>query len=444
MATKIPKKTCPKCGRCIKETFFYKRRNGERVDLCRDCLTMYVDNRKPSTFTWILKDLDVPYIESMWIDLANKAYQKDPANFGPLSVIGTYVRVMKMTPWQQYGYEQSDEATALRDHKNDIVDEYLNDEDRIAALKEKLDNGEISEAEFKTFTQANPPQKTNPVYSSSLLEDESEKIINGNEEKEEDEGIDASPPEPQEQVLELVTPPPDDSIDLGFEDIVNEDSIASELTKDDIKYLGLKWGTAYKPTEWVKLEEMYKKYESEYELNVDRAEVLQSVCKTKLKMDQSLDIGDFKTYKDLSAVYDQLRKSGKFTESQNVETQKREIDSIGELVAFVENKGGIIPRFEDPENEPQDKIDFLIKDMKNYVNNLVRNELGLGNLIESYVKKLKEQEIKTAEDLIQEGIDLSIDEGDGVTQEEAEEFQAFQMDEIEEESRRLVEAYGAL
>ena len=320
------------------------------------------------------------------------------------------------------------------------------DEEKEQKLLEQLEKGEISQAQYQTLSARysfdhNEMDKNPNVIASDPVANVAEST------EEEDlppvQAEDSTPLTPLgKNEAELDIGVVEDKKPEFLETIeINENDIISELTQEDMKYLALKWGMAYKPAEWVKLEEIYKKYESEYELNVDRAETLKSICKTKFKMDQAIDIDDIRSYKDLSAVYDQLRKSGKFTESQNVEQQKREIDSIGELVQFVENKGGIIPRFENPEEEPQDKIDFLINDMKNYVNNLVRNELGLGSLIESYVEKLRKQEVKSAEDLIKEGIKL--EEHDQVTQEEAEEFQEFQMSEIEDESRKLVEAFGS-
>ena len=222
---------------------------------------------------------------------------------------------------------------------------------------------------------------------------------------------------------------------------INEQDIQSDLTPDDIKYLSLKWGLLYKPSEWVKMEELYQKYAADYELSTDRQQVLKTICKTDLKMNQALDVGDTKTFKDLQAANDQLRKSAKFTDSQKQEEKKRDIDSIGELVAFVENHGGIIPMQDDPINMPQDKIDFIINDMKNYTDNLVKNELGLGDLIESYIKKLEENKTKSVEEIMAEG--FNSDEEDVLTQVEASEFQEFQMREREEEAKRLAEQYGS-
>ena len=112
------------------------------------------------------------------------------------------------------------------------------------------------------------------------------------------------------------------------------------------------------------------------------------------------------------------------------------IDSIGELVAFVEREGGAIPEFDDPIEYPQDKVDFTIRDMKNYVNRLVKEELGLGDLIESYIENLKKKKDNSVEEIMNSSFDSA---QDIVTEEEAKSFQDFLMEEIENESFRLAE-----
>lgn len=137
---------------------------------------------------------------------------------------------------------------------------------------------------------------------------------------------------------------------------------------------------------------MYSKYANEYELNVDREETLKQICKLALKMDQALDIGDASTYKSLQTSYDSLRRSAKFTEAQNKEDTSRYLDSIGELVRFCEKEGGAIEQIPYPDDYPQDDIDYAIKNMKSYYYDLVINELGLGNMIEAYIKRLEKSE----------------------------------------------------
>ena len=61
MATE--KLICSKCGRQRPETDFFKYKTGNRCDMCKDCLTQYIDNRDSSTFLRILEKFNVPYIE---------------------------------------------------------------------------------------------------------------------------------------------------------------------------------------------------------------------------------------------------------------------------------------------------------------------------------------------------------------------------------------------
>ena len=189
------------------------------------------------------------------------------------------------------------------------------------------------------------------------------------------------------------------------------------------------------------MEETYIKYANEYELNVDRELTLRQICKLELKMDQALDLGDASTYKSLQTAYDALRKSAKFTEAQNKENETRYLDSIGELVRFCELEGGIIPKMPPPDEYPEDKIDFCIKDMKQYNYNLVTKELGLGNLIESYIEKLEQQEKDKAasEELLNDHFILSAadEETVAVTDQEAEDFYQYLESELEEEARML-------
>lgn len=139
---------------------------------------------------------------------------------------------------------------------------------------------------------------------------------------------------------------------------------------------------------------MYQKYAEEYDLNSDREEVLKKMCKTSLKMDEALDSGDITAYKNLATVFDQLRKSGRFTEAQKKEEKRELLSTIGELAALCEQNGGIIealPQF-DPNQYPQDIIDFELKDLKAYTYHLAADELRLGDLIESYIAKLEKQD----------------------------------------------------
>lgn len=395
-------KTCSKCGRSLKASAeFFKMKTGERCDLCKDCLTQYIDNRNPETFMWILEMFDVPYIEKKWTQLTNERYKKNPGKFGPKSVIGLYLRAMNMLQYRDLTYADSDSI-------NNVGKNVTVDEDYEEQLKTRLENGEISQGQYNTLTKTNRDvQKEGYDVNGFLIPEE-----------------ESQPEEPQEQA-------PQYQIDPNY--------WTDQLDESDINYLMLKWGTMYTPEEWVKMETTYNKYSQEYDLNVDREEVLKKMCKTSLKMDECLDAGDVTAYKNLAAVFDQLRKSGKFTEAQNKEDRQQVLSSIGELVALCEQEGGIIhalPQY-DPDQYPQDKIDFTLKDLKAYTYSLVSNELGLGDLIESYIEKLEQAEGDSVD--INAGLVTSAEEAatEELTDEEAEEWQGFLENEVEAEAEML-------
>jgi len=73
-------------------------------------------------------------------------------------------------------------------------------------------------------------------------------------------------------------------------------------------------------------------------------DTLKLVCKTSLKANQLLDLGDVDGAQKMIKMYDSLMKSGKFTAAQNKTENGDYIDSVAELVAMCE-RDGFIPRY---------------------------------------------------------------------------------------------------
>ena len=412
-------KVCSKCGRSLKESEFFKMKTGNRCDLCKDCLCQYIDNRKPETFKWILEMFDVPYIEKKWTQITNERYKKNPSRFGPKSVLGIYLRTMNMTQYRDFHYSDSEslEANGGNAATTPVAETVIDDEFE-AKLLAQLEAGEISKTQYDTLTKKNADNYSSKVNADGFISTLANLPLNAELEEQQ------QPEPPQEQT-------PQFQFDLNY--------WTDQLDDKDISYLMLKWGTVYTPEQWIKMEQMYNKYAQEYDLNVDREEVLKKMCKTSLKMDEALDAGDVTGYKNLAAVFDQLRKSGKFTEAQNKDDKQQVLSSIGELVALCEQEGGIIPSLPqyDPDQYPQDKIDFTLRDLKSYTYSLVSNELGLGDLIESYIEKLEKSEEDSVD--LDAGLVTSAEEaaGEELTDDEAEEWQYFLENEIEAEGEML-------
>ena len=355
---------CERCGKSMDEANFYTYKDGTKTELCKKCLTAHIDNFDPDTYLWLLEKMDVPYIPEEWNVLRDRAYAKDPHKMNGMSVFGKYLSKMKLKQWKQYGWADTEKLRAQSEEraKNAMAVQKQYEEE----MKQKLENGEISEAQYKTLVstetqnaemQFKPPQSAIPQNN----------FYDENNFLSEDELIDP----------------------------------AAELTADDKVYLAMKWGRLYKPNEWVELEKKYNEMMNSFDIqDSDTTGTLILICKTYLKMNQAIDCGDMDGYQKLSRVYDSLRKSAKFTAAQNKEAKGNFVDSVGELVAMCE-KEGFIPRY--CTDIPQDKVDATLQDMNKYVYKLVTQDLGFGQQIEDALKKIQiQKEMEAAEDELED------------------------------------------
>ena len=343
-------KACQKCGKVMdEEAQFYLRKDGTRMDLCKKCLTMHIDNFNPETFLWILKDMDLPYIPEEWNVLRDRAFAKNP-NLNGMSVFGKYLSKMKLKQWKQYGWEDSEKLQALNAEKKKAVE--VEREKYEEHLKEQLESGEITESQYKTLVSTST-QNQEQLYAQPIVTDAIDNPFG--------DGSDFMPE--------------DDLVDLG-----------EELTEDDKMYLAMKWGRLYKPAEWVELEKTYKEMTESFDIqDADTINTLILICKTNLKMNQYLDSGDIEGFQKISKVSESLRKTAKFTAAQNKDDKDEYVDSVGELIAMCE-RDGFIPRY--VTDVPQDKVDATLKDMNDYVKKLVTQDLGFGQQIEDALKKI--------------------------------------------------------
>ena len=345
-------KTCQKCTKTLDaDTQFYQKRNGEKTDLCKKCLTMHIDNFEPETFLWILKDMDFPYIPEEWEVIRNKAFEKNP-NLTGMSVFGKYLSKMRIKQFKEYGWEDSEKLqTANAEKRKQAIAERERHE---AILKGQYESGEITEAEYKTLMSTETQNK---------------------------ERIATAPEMPQG----IDNPYGDGST---FMDDSAIKDLGADLTEEDKTFLLMKWGKYYQPWEWVELEKKYNEMMESFDIqDADTKNSLILICKTDLKMNQALDTSDIESYQKLSKVSNDLRKSAKFTAAQNKEQNNDFVDSIGELVAYCEKNGGVIPKYEI--STPQDIVDIVIKDLKGYTKDLIYEDKSLAKQVEDYLKKIE-------------------------------------------------------
>lgn len=398
MATNTDTFFCDKCQRTMRGTEFYGSNNLEKypegkLHQCKKCLTMHVDNWDSSTYMWILEECDVPYIPEEWNKLLQK-YASEGKTITGTTIIGRYLAKMKLKQFRDYRFKDTEFLQQMADHK---VEETMKRQGYEAAeIAKVIEQSHISAPERPT-----PPPLTIPNSNNT------------------------------------------DSVSLGTEDYFAEQNseydidIAADLTDDDKRYLLLKWGRSYTPEEWVKLEQLYNEMMQSYDIqSAGHIDNLKLLCKTSLKSNQLLDIGDVDGAQKMLRMYDSLMKSGKFTAAQNKAESGEYVDSISELVAICE-KEGFIPRYYI--DQPGDRVDETIADLKGYTHSLVVDEMNLGNLIESAVKTMAREEAKEEDEDIEDEI-MSLEDVDQLKDEDFEEFNEFEEDE-EKASEEAMKEY---
>lgn len=370
------------------DTQFYTSKNIEKyppdgkMDICKKCLTMHVDNWDPETYKWILQEIDVPYIKEEWNGLLER-YGKDPKKVTGLTIIGRYLSKMKLKQWNKYTW-----------------------------------------ADTEALEKDSTEKKVLNMKAQGFTEDEIQEQL----------AIDRTPPKPKE--LEDVqasvgTPEYQDPEE-------EEDDFSDQLTEEDKLMLRLKWGRGYSWEERVRMEQLYKDMMSSYDIQgAGHKDTLIMVCKTSLKANQLIDAGDIDGFQKMQKAYDSLMKSGKFTAAQNKGESGEFVDSIGELVALCE-KEGFIPRYYT--DGPQDKVDRTLQDLQQYTHTLVTEEMNLGNMIEASLREIvkdKEREANIDVEDSDEDEDLFNYEHPELTEEDYQEYEDMKESERDKDEEML-------
>ena len=115
------KRFCEKCKRVLKLERFYQCYDLEKnpdgyLNTCKDCLTMHVDNFDPKTFTWILQEIDVPYIPDEWNQLLAR-YGRDKSKLTGTTILGRYLAKMKLKQFKDFHWKDNDFLRELNNSK---------------------------------------------------------------------------------------------------------------------------------------------------------------------------------------------------------------------------------------------------------------------------------------------------------------------------------------
>ena len=384
---------CKKCNRTMSAEQFYGSNNTEKypegkLDTCKKCITMHVDNWRPETYLWILQECDVPYIPDEWSKLL-EGYAKDPDKLTGMTILGRYLSKMKLVQYKKYRWQDTEFLQQLADNK----------------IEQAMKRQGYSAAEI------------------TMAQEQRRLVI------------------PEEGFKEPVYDTPIEVEDY-FAQQSGGDDIQVDLTDEDKTYLRLKWGKAYKPEEWVKLEQLYEEMMESYDIQTaGHIDTLKLICKTSLKANQLIDMGDIEGFQKMSKVYDSLMKSGKFTAAQNKAENGEFVDSVGELIEMCEKKG-YIERFYI--ESPNDRVDLTIQDMQRYTRTLIEEETNLSNMIELALKQNakedQEAENSSDDDIIDEDSLINLEDiEEELKDSDYEEFNDFLEEETLEDLNLLQE-----
>ena len=348
---------CEKCNRTMNADQFYGSNNTDKypegkLHKCKKCITMHVDNFNPDSYLWILQECDVPYVPEEWNKLLT-SYGKDRSKLTGTTIVGRYLSKMKLKQFRDYRWKDTE---FLQEVANKKIEETMK--------RQGYEAAEIAQALATASVPIPQGEIEIPVYKDT---NDNPFLSSGDDYFAEQSG--------------------------GADDFVDD------LTEEDRTYLRLKWGKTYKPEEWIRLEQLYEEMMASYDVQgAGHIDTLKLVCKTSLKANQLIDIGDIEGFQKMSKVYDSLMKSGKFTAAQNKAESGEFIDSIGELVALCEREG-FIPRYYI--DEPNDKVDRTLQDLQSYTRDLINEETNLSAMIEHALREIekdKENESKLESD----------------------------------------------
>ena len=353
----------------MRENQFYNSNNLEKypekkIDICKKCLTAHVDNWDPDTYLWILQECDVPYVPDEWNSLL-ATYGKDKSKLTGVTILGRYLAKMKLKQWKDYRWKDTD-----------FIQELANNKIKQTMQRQGYDIQEITtainnaSANLPSAEIAEPPLQLTDHFAT-----EEHRI-----------------PHSEEDYF---------SQQYGGN---NNNDLVDDLTDEERLMLRLKWGKMYKPEEWVRLEQLYEEMMQSYDIQgAGHIDTLKLICKTSLKANQLLDLGDVDGAQKMVKMYDSLMKSGKFTAAQNKAESGDFVDSIGELIEMCE-KQGYIERFYI--DQPNDKVDLTIQDMQRYTKTLIEEETNLTLMVE---KALRENAKEDEDSKVNDEIDV-IDE----------------------------------
>lgn len=334
---------CLNCKKTMDQRQFFKTGRLNKfpngyIPHCRTCVTMGIVDTDPNTFLSILKELDLPYIPSEWRGLLVK---KDPRAG---SIIGKYSSKMRLNQFKKYKWidsqrlaEEEEKAllAALRQESSSETEA----EDK---LREMMTMEDIP---VQRMTNAPPP---GPVGAATT------------------------------QTMYGLTP----------------ETSKYNLTQEEIDEILLEWGDGYTEQQFFALEQLYSDMREAYVIQdpvaMSNAKI---ICKMTVKMNEYLDMGDIESVSKLSRQLDLFVKTANLAPVQQKDRQQTTF-AISQVAFLVEKEGGFVPKYH--QTDQGDRIDMMLKDLKDYTEYLVRGETNIAEMVENTEAILAQQPLPEA------------------------------------------------
>lgn len=333
----VKNKVCKRCHKTYAEDKFYRTRKDSQeyeddlLPVCKTCMENNFKASDPNTFMHYLKALDIPWIPSEYRSIYNKNVKPSAPN--SIAIFGKYIMKMKLKQFSQYNFFDSQEA------------------------QEKLEAPENYDS-IENYNYNLPLDKVvfNPVKENNFHLEEVEL---------------SSRPAAETMIDQALL----DEID---EENANRDNVnvTSHLTRDDLKYLILKWGRAYSTEQLITLEISYLEMCEDFDIRTSTEKnYLKKYCKASMRYEENLDSLDFANAQKVSSMFTNINKEAGFQPIQNKGQDDDYLNSVSFLVKLAESKGPIgKDLFKEYLDYPEDIVDLSIKDIKKWQRDLVRDD----------------------------------------------------------------------
>ena len=111
---------CKKCQIDKQEIEFLTGRDNKYLCICKECVNKLVNPNDSNTFMWMLKELDIPYIEKYWKERQEACIRREKS-----LTLGGYVSYMKLMSFRMWRWDDAASINQLI-YNNQAIQGFIN------------------------------------------------------------------------------------------------------------------------------------------------------------------------------------------------------------------------------------------------------------------------------------------------------------------------------